>query len=1076
MGNGDALDLRVRFIVEALSTDNVKVVCLVGKPGIGKTWMAKKVRHTVKQEGQLDLCFWLSMSRKHDKESPLERIAAQLPICLPTEEWDADDDGDDDEDEEMQTEANLKQKISAAIDNKRCLLILDGFCKGVEVYETVSEFESLVPDFNQPSFKVLVTTIVYSENLIGPYLKVVEMEPLSAAETFTLLQKQLGDPDFKLLFEDIYKESEGAPAKIEAMAEALNYITKYKHQAIREELVVDSATTNASRIISCFLRIAHAIMPTNDLIHCFWHSWQYIHMNGSVNFTQLIAHWIMKGSLGGINCIEDAFKKGYSFLMDLLSLGFLRHVESNCVVMVGCAMKLPCWWIRGLEDYLIYEKNRDGGHYSGTDFQRFIDTESCPMIPALEDKMWEGFGDIALIDGVIRTVGYSSKSEKISTLLLDSNRLGKEVPDAFFHTLNGINVLGIFNPMLKSLPASFLHMQELTMLILRGCEFLEAIDQIKGLKSLVTLEISGATSLTTIPDDFFQHMLHLQSLNFSGVRVERLPISISSLTELRWLILRRCRHLKMLSRLSELKKLEVIDLNGASCFERFYDRTFSQFQKLRILDVSHSQIDRLPILSGLAELTQLVLRNCKSLTRLPRLEGLSNLQVLDLSGAVRLREIYDDISPSLKVLDLSETDLRVLPSITRNLSHIVVRNCTALTKLPSTKACKDLELLDFSGSFNVVEIEDQSFRHLWCLRCLNLSNTKVRSLPSLSHLPNLHTIILRDCKFLEHLPIMEGLARLEVLDLTNARSLTGFDFRQFPNMRRLILRGCSSLSRLPAVPKNLEAIDLSGCTELSLHGEYSNTLLGLSQLRILRLCGIRDVYFPIIGSLSNLEELNISNLRHPPGGLHSMSDLLNYMRNLRILNLSKTPIYIDIFFLSNLTQLSLRGWSRMEDMSGLEKLTRLEVLDLSETPVKHLPSLNFFCNLCRLLLRDCWCLKKLQHLESLSHLEVLDLRGTGIKEFPYEISELPCLKQLYLPLLKDTEEINWRRIKRLPEELNWVDCGIFGAAKIFPLSANNLHIMVRGRKFFKMLDNNPNVMGCIHQAISFFCFTSNKAW
>ncbi|XP_021902187.1 putative disease resistance protein At4g19050 [Carica papaya] len=1075
MDNGDTLDLRVRFILKELCDDHVKVVCLVGKPGIGKTWTAKKVHDIVKQESQFDLCFWLSMSRKHDKESPLERIAAQLPICLPTEEWDADDDGDDDEYEEMQAEANLKKKISAATDKKRCLLILDGFCKGVEVYETVSEFESLVPDFKQPSFKVLVTTIDYSGKPNGPYAKVLEIEPLSATETINLLQEKVRDPDFKLLFRGIHEESEGNPAKIEAMAEALNYIMEYKHRASREKFGAVATITDASSIIPCFLQIAHAVMPTNDLIHCFWHSWQYIHMNGPVNFTQLIAHWIMEGCLGPIDCIEDAFKKGYSVLVDLINLGFLRHVESNCVVMVGCAMKLPCWWIRGLEDYLIYEKNRDGGHYSGTDFQRFIDTESCSMIPALEDKMWEGFGDIAVIDGVIRTVGYSSKSEKISTLLLDGNCLGKEDPDAFFHRLNGLSVLGIFNPMLKSLPASFSHMQELTMLILRGCEFLENINQIQGLKSLVTLEISGAISLTTIPDDFLQHMLQLQSLNFCGARVERLPISISNLTELRWLILRGCRHLKMLPRLSALKKLEVIDLNGASCFEKFYDKTFYQLPKLKILDVSHSQIDRLPILSGLEELTQLVLRNCKSLTRLSRIKGLSNLQVLDLSGAICLKEIYDDISPSLKVLDLSKTDLYAYPSITCNISHILLRNCTRLTKLPSTEACRDLEFLDVSGSSNVVEIEDQSFQHLGCLRCLNLSDTEVRSLPSLSHLPNLHTIILRECKFLEHLPEMEGLARLEVLDLTNARSLTGFDYSQFPNMRQLILRGCSSLSRLPAVPKNLEVIDLSGCTDLSLHGEYSHTLLGLSQLRILRLCGIRDVYFPIIGSLSNLEELNISNIRYPPlGKLYLMSDLLSYMRNLRILNLSKTPIYIDVFFLTNLTQLSLRGWSHIEDTSGLEKLTRLEVLDLSETPVKRLPSLKFLCNLCRLLLRDCWCLKKLQHLESLSHLEVLDLWGTGIKEFPYEISDLPCLKQLHLPLLEDTEELDWRRIKRLPEELNWVDCGIFGAAKVFPLGVSNLHIMVHGSKFFEFLDKNPILWDKYFKQFHFSVFPPRK--
>ncbi|XP_021902096.1 putative disease resistance protein At4g19050 [Carica papaya] len=403
-----------------------------------------------------------------------------------------------------------------------------------------------------------------------------------------------------------------------------------------------------------------------------------------------------------------------------------------------------------------------------------------------------------------------------------------------------------------------------------------------------------------------------------------------------------------------------------------------------------------------------------------------------------------------------------LPSLAI-FSHILLRNCTALTKLPSTKACRDLELLDLSGSSNVVEIEDQSFQHLWCLRCLNLSSTKVQSLPSLSHLLNLRFVILRDCEFLQHLQEMEGLARLEVLDLTNARSLTGFDCNEFQNMSKLILCGCSSLNELPHFPKNLEMIDLSGCTNLLLIG-LSNRLWGLSELRILRLSEIRDVYLPTIKSLSNLVELNISNLGVTPRE-HSLSNLFHNRRNL--FNVTYTPLYPDVFSPSNLTQLSLRGWSDMEDVSALKTLTSLKVLDLSKTAVKRLPSLKFLCNLCQLLLRDCWGLEKLQHLESLSHLEVLDLWGTGIKEFLYEISELPRLNSLHLPLLKESKELDWRRIKRIPEELNWVDCDVFRATKIFPLSVNNPHVMVRGSKFFEFLDENPTLWAAYFKQFEF---------
>lgn len=96
-----------------------------------------------------------------------------------------------------------------AIYKKKCLLILDGVSKGMKVDEIVSRFESLVPHFKQPSFTVLITRIDYFENPIGLYLKVLEMEPLSAAKIFSLLNEQIRNLDFKGLFEGIYKESEG---------------------------------------------------------------------------------------------------------------------------------------------------------------------------------------------------------------------------------------------------------------------------------------------------------------------------------------------------------------------------------------------------------------------------------------------------------------------------------------------------------------------------------------------------------------------------------------------------------------------------------------------------------------------------------------------------------------------------------------------------------------------------------------------------------------------------------------------------------------------------------------------------
>jgi Leucine-rich repeat (LRR) protein len=167
--------------------------------------------------------------------------------------------------------------------------------------------------------------------------------------------------------------------------------------------------------------------------------------------------------------------------------------------------------------------------------------------------------------------------------------------------------------------------------------------------------------------------------------------------------------------------------------------------------------------------------------------------------------------------------------------------------------------------------------------------------------------------------------------------------------------------------------------------------------------------------------------------------------HLRSLNLSGTSLKLpQMSNLTNLIELSLRGCKLSDSEPDLGKCIKLEVLDLSETDIQSLPSLDKFGNLRDLKLRGCSRLEKLPSLKSLIHLEVLDLWGTGVKEFPYEISELTRLKHLDLPDLKDVPSLDWGKIKHLPEELNWDQCGIFKHIRNRPCMS------VSGTEIFKI--------------------------
>jgi Leucine-rich repeat (LRR) protein len=434
--------------------------------------------------------------------------------------------------------------------------------------------------------------------------------------------------------------------------------------------------------------------------------------------------------------------------------------------------------------------------------------------------------------------------------------------------------------------------------------------------------------------------------------------------------------LETLPRLKKLTNLQMIDLSRASKLNKFEDVTLKSLGKLRMLDISETELGRLPILGTLENLTRLSLRCCQRLPRLSMLKALSHLQILDLSGAGILKEIPDESlheKPDLKILYLSKTSITNLPFNFEKLSS--------------------LEFLDLSENPNLVKIEDNTFGPLKNLRRLNLSsNIKIENLPSLSNLCKLELLNLSGCSALTKIAdqSFEHMTRLQQLQLSETQIESLPSLSKDVNLRQLLLRSCIRLKQLPS-PE----------------------------------------------SLSKLEELDLSGAQLLKG---TAVNFLENMDSLQLLNLSGTGLTLpSLSNLTNLTQLSLGGCSLSKSEPDFGGHTKLEVLDLSEeTQITSLPSLGNLTRLRELKLRGCSGLKELPDLKSLTHLEVLDLWGTGIKEFPYVISELTSLKHVDLPDMTGVEKVEWDNIKRLPEEVNWAECGILKHCKNGPCISMSL--------------------------------------
>ncbi|KAJ8767104.1 hypothetical protein K2173_012762 [Erythroxylum novogranatense] len=341
-------------------------------------------------------------------------------------------------------------------------------------------------------------------------------------------------------------------------------------------------------------------------------------------------------------------------------------------------------------------------------------------------------------------------------------------------------------------------------------------------------------------------MTNLRSLNLSRVQIASLDSPTKEHRTLRWLILKECSSLKAVPTLTLFENLEDIS-----------NRNFNSLHKLQLINFSQTQISIFPLVQQLSKLNQIFLCDCECLTRLPGLPH--SIQTLDLSGCSHLSEILKTQKQyELKLLDLSRTlieKLEKLPFLTRSLCSIILNGCEKITQFPSTSAVEKLEILDLSNAKNLVEFVDQSFSHLMHLRVLNLSNTKIEKVPSLSGLGNLCQLLLAGCLNLFQFPKMGGLGKIEILDISGCKALTGMPTQSLSVSQ--LSPSTSSVSSLVSTFGTVSENEVMDSSESHIKG-IPHEILELNSLKILTLSKLEDIEWGKIKCLP--EEIHFDGL------------------------------------------------------------------------------------------------------------------------------------------------------------------------------------------------------------------------
>ncbi|KAG8476003.1 hypothetical protein CXB51_032793 [Gossypium anomalum] len=731
-----------RKIFDQLKEDDVSKIILLGDTGTGKTWMASKVCELAmdkKYDEPISIC----LDKKHDKKSFLDTVARRF--SLPTSADEREEDGEKEKkDKKVNNAKRVVETMIGKLDavkkeGKFVLLVLDGQLEmmekdqneemGIERY-IKEEILGLKDSMNNiDSLKVLITRRKSEKGDNAVKAKKFKLEPFSEFETLQLLKYKVDvNPEEFQKVSEAFQRCGRKPAEILMLAGTINYIAQDKSWELK------AALEAAANGLEQLLRFAYDKERGDSMIDCFWYSWNFLGKHGGVHYNELITSWIMEGCLNYTNQIDKAYLEGHDVLMKLIDYHMLKLQEDNIVVVEGATREMNKFCRRG------YLGTADPGLASVLKDIDETDLEEIPPAQVLEG--------ITPADGMMRTLCGDKKEKMVSSLLVTPpTRIPyPEVHDAFFGAKENLNLLAIFSPWLKSPEElSITRPEKLLVLMLRGSYLLENVNIVEKLKALTVLEISGSRAWTIkLSDNFFHEVSRLRSLDLTGAGFESLPDSFSELTELRRLILRQCSSLTQLPKLAKFSKLEVIDLSECTSLKKIQEKSFGKLEKLKVINFSHTKIEKLPIVKTLRNLTILLLKGCSELSAMRMLKQVSSLKILDLSGATNIKEIrYDcfEETENLRELDLSETQIQYLPPEIGDLQKLRLKGCELLRNLPELSGHSRLEELELSG-------------------CKRLEN-----LPELSALQKLKILNLNGCSNLKSLPDLTSLLKLEKLDL-----------------------------------------------------------------------------------------------------------------------------------------------------------------------------------------------------------------------------------------------------------------------------------------------------------------------
>ncbi|BFI30115.1 hypothetical protein MPTK2_3g09210 [Marchantia polymorpha subsp. ruderalis] len=788
---GDELLDSARSIL--LEEDGGRWVGLWSMGGAGKTLLASRLLNDpqLKQhfEGRI---FWLTVALdpniKEILRSLLRMLSARLPPPSSSEEVYA---------QQVCHELQLQGQ------RKKLLLVLDDVWKS----RILDVFDAFVNHPSSSGSKILVTTRS-KELLDRKHATKIEVRMLNPEDSFRLFCWHAFSGvsnvpiNLRKPAEDVAAECKGLPLALKVIGGTM--------AGKRDKSIWDHTLKklkNAETLSSEHeMQLFHRLQPSVDdlsethphLKDCFYYFAAYPE-DASVEFVDdLISLWVGDGIVGG--------RKDYSpedEAYELLGWLIARCLIEMKIGKVSTSLeyiqmfRLPPFSMTFkvhdvLRDLARYNLQHDKVHEQVCLYEPGMQLETFPQKWIPDNKVERkhlSAKRLSLMDNLIHELPSHLAAPELRVLLLRSNENLSLLPRGFFLDLKQLRVLDLSRTSIEEIPdAAFSTMKRLVLLNLSHCKQLKSVPgTICKLEELRDLQLDHCKKLVSLPRTI-KDLRKLENLNLFWTNVWYGPKStrralpkcikpikpaanlqdVASLTSLTTLKISSLSDLPgpsyplplQLSCLKSLKSLRHLQVN----FIRVSSLPdISNLTALQTLDLSRCQdLLSLPLgVESLPELRRLNLHKCSSLTHLPALDELPNLECLHISGCRHIKQLPNSFGrpdgfPSLTELDMDDccrVSMDEFPVLCSGampaLRILIMSHWSQMEKLPPTlNSLMKLQYISLSLCFQLKKLDETFDWSVFTdLEELELAKTKslIELPPSLASLPKLRILNLRGC-------------------------------------------------------------------------------------------------------------------------------------------------------------------------------------------------------------------------------------------------------------------------------------------------------------------------------------------